>query len=479
MNIINVLKNETKGHENQLAVIDNNRRISYGELFLETAKLASKLESYGVKPKQRVALIYSDSIEYIIISLAVLSINAVIVPVFPLLSEEEANDIAKRIGVNYLISEKEMSIPGSTDQVLLDFVNGKKALIYKYATKEELPKEYHDMNPAFIRFSSGTTGVSKGVMLSHEAIDKRTSAADEGLKITSSDIIIWVLSMAFHFVVTIFLFLRRASTIVLCSHPFPGAMLEGLKNNKATFIYASPFHYYMLANTDSFLPEMLADVRLAVSTASRLPDDNADNFHKRFGFELSQAYGIIEVGLPFINTSGDKLKRASVGKILPDYEMKIVNPDNEGIGEVHLRGKGMFESYFSPWQKRTELLEDDWFNTGDLGKVDEDGFLYLVGRKKLLINYCGMKVFPHEVESVINQHPAVRESLVFGVVHPQYGQLPGAKIVLREGGEEFFDNQAMRKFCYQRLAPYKVPKEFSCVSSLEKTPSGKLKRINS
>jgi len=369
-----------------------------------------------------------------------------------------------------------MNISGTTDQILLDFVNGKKALLYRHTTKEEIAKEYHDMNPAFIRFSSGTTGASKGVMLSHEAIDKRTTAADEGLKITSSDTIIWVLSMAFHFVVTIFLFLRKASTIVLCAHPFPGAILEGLKNNKATFIYASPFHYYMLANMGLFFPEMLADVRLAVSTASRLPDDNADNFQKKFGFELSQAYGIIEVGLPFINTSGDKLKRASVGKILPDYEMKIVNPGNDEIGEVHLRGKGMFESYFSPWQKRTELFEDDWFNTGDLGKVDEEGFLYLVGRKKTLIDYCGMKVFPYEVESIINQHPVVEESLVFGVTHPQYGQLPSAKIVLREGSEEFFDNRAMRKFCYQHLAPYKVPKEFHCVSSLKKTPSGKLKR---
>jgi len=89
-----------------------------------------------------------------------------------------------------------------------------------------------------------------------------------------------------------------------------------------------------------------------------------------------------------------------------------------------------------------------------------------------------MKVFPYEVESVINQHPSVEESVVFGVPHPQYGQLPSAKIVLREGDEEAIDNQAMRRFCYQHLAPYKVPKEFQSVSFLEKTPSGKLKRSN-
>ena len=479
MNIVQIIKKETSDYSDKVAVIDGGRQILYSELFDKVDQLASKLKGFGVSSQQRVALYYNDSIEYITISLAVLALNAVIVPIFPLLSEDEVNDIVERIGVNYLISEKAVDLRNKTDELLLDCGNNRETFLYSHAVGGDLPEEYYDLNPAFIRFSSGTTGVNKGVVLSHESIAQRTSAADEGLNITSSDVIIWVLSMSFHFVVTIFLFLRRASTIVLCSHPFPGAILEGLKNNDATFIYASPFHYYMLSNTDLFSPEMLSNVRLAVSTASRLPDDNADNFYKKFGFELSQAYGIIEVGLPFINSSGDKTKRASVGKLLPDYELKMVDADEDGIGEVHLRGKGMFESYFMPWKKRTELLADDWFNTGDLGKLDDDGFLYLVGRTKILINYCGMKIFPYEVETVINQHPAVKESLVFGLPHSQYGQLPNAKVVLREGHEADFDPQAMRRFCYQHLAPYKVPKEFHSVSFLEKTSSGKLKRINS
>ena len=476
MNIVQTIKNEASKYADKPAVIDGARQLSYGELFDAIAKLATKLEACGVKPTERVALHYSDSIDYITISLAVLSINAVIVPIFPLLSKDEVDDVVDRIGVNYLISEKEISLRGNAYQRILDLGNNKEIFFYSQTAEKEPPKEYYNLNPAFIRFSSGTTGANKGVLLSHEAIAQRTSAANEGLKITSSDVIIWVLSMSFHFVVTIFLFLRRGATIVLCAHPFPGAILEGLKDNKATVIYASPFHYYMLANTNLFLPEMLSNIRIAVSTASRLPDDNADKFYNKFGFELSQAYGIIEVGLPFINSSQDKTKRASVGKALPGYEVKLMNADNEGIGEVYLRGKGMFESYFSPWQKRTRLSKEGWFNTGDLGKVDKDGFLYLVGRTKNLINYCGMKIFPYEVESVINQYPGVKESIVFGIPHPQYGQLPSARVVLEEGYEENFNNHEMRKFCYQHLAPYKVPKDFHCVVSLKKTPSGKLKR---
>jgi len=478
MNLVDKIKTETAKHSEKTAVIDGARNISYGELFKSIDKVASDLKERGIKSRDRISLMYNDSIEYIVISLAVLSINAVIVPIFPLLSEEEVNEIIRRIGINYLISEKEIVLCDATDTGMLVIGGGKEAFLYTLKAEEDLPQDYDSLNPAFIRFSSGTTGISKGVMLSHEAIDQRTGAADKGLKITSSDVIIWVLSMSFHFVVTIFLFLRRASTVVLCAQPFPGAMVEGFKNNDATFIYASPFHYYVLAKTDLFQPDMLSSVRLAISTASRLPDDNASNFYNKFGFELSQAYGIIEVGLPFINISKDRSKRASVGKILPDYELKILNADDEGIGEVYLRGKGMFEAYFSPWQRRSQIFEDDWFDTGDLGKIDEEGFLYLIGRTRVLINYCGMKVFPYEVESIINQHPAVEESLVFGVPHPQYGQLPSAKVVLREGHEVDFDNQEMRKFCYQYLAPYKVPKEFHRVLCIEKTQSGKLKRSN-
>jgi len=198
-------------------------------------------------------------------------------------------------------------------------------------------------------------------------------------------------------------------------------------------------------------------------------------FRAKFGFELSEAYGIIEVGLPFINMSQAISKRGSVGRILPDYQIKIINQDSMGAGEICLKGQGFFSTYFSPWKSTEDILKGGWFNTGDIGRLDKDGFLFLVGRANNIINYCGMKIFPYEVESIINQHPAIKESLVFGISHPQYGQLPSAKIVL-QNTETNFDANELRRFCYQRLAPYKVPKEFYCVSRLDKTPSGKPKR---
>jgi long-chain acyl-CoA synthetase len=283
--------------------------------------------------------------------------------------------------------------------------------------------------------------------------------------------------MSYHFVVTILLFLRRAATIVLCGSEFPSSLIDGLVRHRGTFVYAAPFHYQIITNSSIFSTDAFTDVRLAVSTAMRLPGSDARRFHERFGVELAEAYGIIEVGLPFVNCSRDPARQGSVGSILPDYEARIENADAEGIGEVYLRGKGMFDAYFSPWGGRDQVLQDGWFKTGDLGRLDSDGFLFLAGRENNVINFAGMKVFPDEVESVLNQHPAVRESLVYARAHPQYGELPCADIVLGGDTEQSeLDATEIRKFCYQRLAPYKVPKDFRRVPQLDRTASGKLKR---
>jgi long-chain acyl-CoA synthetase len=294
---------------------------------------------------------------------------------------------------------------------------------------------------------------------------------------TPDDRVIWVLSMSYHFVSSVLLFLRRAATIVLCGREFPASLLVGLTRHRGTFLYASPFHYQTIANSTVLPAEALSNVRLAVSTAMRLPGSDARRFFERFGVELAEAYGIIEVGLPFVNRSKDPAKRGSVGRILPDYEVRIADPEPDGVGEVHLRGKGMFDAYLSPWRTRQQAFPDGWFRTGDLGRIDPDGFLFLSGRQNDVINFTGMKVFPVEVESVLNRHPSVGESRVYAVTHARYGELPCADVVLTDDADPAGVNATeIRRFCYQHLATYKVPKELRFVSQLEKTASGKLRR---
>ncbi|NQU73762.1 MAG: acyl--CoA ligase [Candidatus Omnitrophica bacterium] len=474
-NIVKTIRSETINYSDKLAIIDGKYKITYDELLIAVDRTSVELEKYSVKTFKRVALLCKDSIDYVILSLAVLKISAIIVPVPFASSKEEIDRVLKEMKIDFLIFEKGLYASNKAKHLKISSGRGVKFLILSRVSAFNSPRGFYSMNPAFIRFSSGTTGISKGVVISHEAIIQRTEAANKGLHVVSDDTILWVLSMSFHFVVTILLFLRRGATIILAGHDFPEGLLGALREHRPSFIYASPLHYHLLSSLGAIPREALAKVRIAVSTAVKLPLEIARMFRIKFGIELSEAYGIIEVGLPFINSSQAIRKRGSVGKILPDYRIKIINKDNKGAGEICLKGPGFFSAYFSPWKNANGILVDGRFNTGDIGRLDKDGFLFLISRAGSIINYCGMKIFPYEVELIINHHPAIKESLVFGIPHPRYGQLPNAKIVLKNVKTKIDINE-VRQFCYQRLAPYKVPKEFHCVSILDKTPSGKLKR---
>ncbi len=476
VNIFETIKKETYDYRTKIAVIEGSQSISYEDLINSANSLALRLKEYGIKPLDRVAMLCNDSIDYIIISLAILSVKAVAVPISPSLSWDETETVLIRIDVNYLIFDNSIYLNEKCIVIFSGFKSDKKFFIHCRNAIDTVSDDYYAINPAFIRFSSGTTGASKGVVLSHEAIIERTDAADKALCMTFEDVVIWVLSMSYHFVVTILLFLRRASTIVLCGSSFPLLFFESIKNCKPTFIYASPFHYHVLANSEDLSSAILSSVRLAVSTAMKLPQSTAAEFYDKFGFELCEAYGIIEVGLPFVNLYGIKSKRGSAGKVLPDYDIKIENRDEHGVGELFIRGKGMFDAYFSPWKSRKDVILNGWFKTGDLGSIDDNGFLTISGRDKNVINFTGMKIFPEEVESVLNRYPAVKESFVYGVPHPRYGELPCAKIILKDETNSDFDFNEIRRFCYSLLPSYKVPKEITQVKTLEKTASGKLKR---
>jgi len=465
MNIVQVITKETKNNLNRNAVIDGGKVITYAQLFEAVEKTSRRLKHIGIERFSRVALLSNDSLDYIIVSLAVLKIYAVIVPVPFGSARDETDTLLKNLKVNFLIFEPS-NYPQENGQLITESL-----ALTKLQTKGKVAKDFYKINPAFIRFSSGTTGNNKGVVLSHESIIQRTAAADQALKIKPGEQIIWVLSMSFHFVVTILLFLRRGATIILSSRNFPRELLDNLNHYPANFIYASPLHYHLLTSLN--LPKQaLSKVRLAISTAIKLPDEIAEKFKQRFGFYPAESYGIIEMGLPFANTA-KSAKRGSVGRIIPDYKVKIFNPDKQGIGEIYVKGKGMFDAYFYPWRLRKDVLAGGWFNTGDLGRLDQEGFLFILGRCKQVINFSGMKIFPFEIESLLNTHPQVKESLVYAKPHPEYGQLPAAKIVLRS--RKNLNPEVLRKFCYRHLAAYKVPKEFEFVSQLPKTASGKIK----
>jgi len=477
-NIFRKIREETAALSEKTAVIDGSLSLSYGELLSSAERIAACLDEKGFRPFDRVGILCGDSIDYIAVSLAVLSLSAVIVPISPDQSAGEIDQIIDKIAIEHLLFESGTYPDESAEAFPSGLLQQKQLRILRRDVPKVQQADYYRINPAFIRFSSGTTGSSKGVLLSHESIIERTDAADEGLGITSEDKVLWVLSMSFHFVVTILLFLRRGAAIVLCNSSFPEGLVAGIIEHKGTFIYASPFHYNLLVGSEQLSSDDMKNIRLAVSTAVKLPQALAESFSAKFGLRLTEAYGIIEVGLPFINSHEPAGVMEGVGRPLSGYEVQLKDMGENGVGGIRIRGKGMLDAYFSPWQGRESILKDGWFETGDLGRFDESGHLIIVGREKNVINFAGMKIFPDEVESVLNEYPLVKESMVYGMAHPQYGQLPYARLVLKPGNEAKLNIGELRRFCYERMSQYKVPKDFQIIDALPKTASGKVRREN-
>ncbi len=504
MNIVELIQQETATLTDRTAIVEGDRTITYGQLLSRVDRLRDALKQRGVGPGQRIAFRCADGIDYVIGALALLACDAAVVPVPDTNSVDEVLDTIDRIDVQAIVTHFDMpaialplpsgeraGVRGETPDPSTRHSPTDSPSLAPHPTSPLRGEEQEftfqprpagsdydarcrDLHAAFIRFSSGTTGESKGVVLSHQSIRDRTDAANAGLGVTNADVILWVLGMSHHFVVSILLFLRRGATIIVANKGFPFSVLEAAQKFPITLIYGSPVHYYLLGVSNLITPTALSNVRLAISTSMKMPPDVSTAFAEKFGFAPAEAYGIIEIGLPFINTEPQQA-RNTVGRALPAYELRIANPDEHGVGEVLVRGKGMFDAYFSPWRTRAECTDDGYFHTGDLGKLDDAGRLMLLGRSKTVIVCAGMKVFPEEVEQVINAIPGVRESLIFGKPHAQFGQVPVAHVVLADPSSDVIDS--IRGLCIEHLSSYKVPVEYVAVESLPKTASGKLVRV--
>jgi long-chain acyl-CoA synthetase len=460
MNLTELLDQTAGNRPKKTALIEGDTSVSYAELAGKINRLALQLRALQLFSGCRVGLCLPNSISYVALTFALWRINAVVVPIPTECTEEEFSSIAETMRLEAIISQKSRG----------ESVRLAPELFFTKLTPPS-PPENHGLNIAFIRFTSGTTSARKGVVLSHETIRDRVAAANKSLRIGPDDTVMWCLPMSHHFLVTIVLYLSAGATIVLARHVLARPFLEAVNKWQGTVLYAAPFHYALLARDNS--DAKISSVRLAVATTCSLPQDVAENFHQRFGLRLTPALGVIELGLVCVND--DPAARAdSVGRPQPDYAVHIRNPDADGFGEVVFAGPGFFDAYDNPWTPREQLMPDGWFATGDIGRIDAQGYLFLAGRKVAVINLAGRKVFPEEIETVLNRHPAVRESRVFGATHPHLGETVEAEIVLHQPDAGL---DSVRAFCRDHLASYKIPTRFTVVNALPRTPvTGKIRR---
>lgn len=431
-----------------IALISEGQTVTYGRL-IELVEAAAK--PIATAKAMRVGLDCPNGIEHVVLALAIVRAGKCLIPIAGELAPRERQRLIRETGMGACV----------------DLTGAVRQLEMRQSDLSFEESKLAALNPAFIRFSSGTTGSSKGIVLSHERLLERVTAANRGLRIGPEDRVVWILPMAHHFAVSIMLYLLHGATTVIVTSHLAEDVLAAARAHDGTVIYAAPFHHASLAAEGSGL--LWPTLRLAVSTAATLPLRTAQAFEQRYGLPLSQGFGLIEVGLPLLNLDAAREKPTSIGKPLPDYQLELRK------GEIFLRGPGMLDAYLAPWRAAEEVLEDGWFGTGDLARRDEEGHVFLEGRLVSVINVAGLKCFPEEIEAVLCALPEVKCARVTGKPHPRVGAVPVAEIVPRNPDHPP-TMAALESHCRAALARYKVPVEFHFVQSLPVTASGKIKR---
>jgi len=469
-NIVEVILARAADEPERVAFVGRDGEITFGCLAAEVTRWASMIAGLPGLPAEgvpRIGVRCPGGVRHAVLMLAVMKAGGCAVPVAGELPEQERSILAGTTALHGVLSAG----VGAWGAGLLERRDLGDGLWWERPVQAQpcFPVgDFEKVQPAFIRFSSGTTGTSKGVVLSHGTLHRRLDSANRRLCIRASDRVLWTLPMPHHFAVSILLYLREGATVVLPAGSLAGDLLTAAREHGATVFYGSPFQAALLAAESS--GRDWPSLRLAVSTAAPLGLEAAEVFRNRYGVRLSQGFGIIEAGLPLLNASGEDVLAVGAPD---DFEVHLDGDGSEG--ELCLRGPGMFDAYLAPWCPREQAMVGGWFRTGDLAMRGSDGSIRLIGRMKSVINVGGSKCFPEEIEEVLRRHDGVADVRVYGEAHARWGMLPVADIVPVNAECPPTDGELVAH-CRARLAAYKLPVRFRRVRELARTGSGKILR---
>jgi acyl-CoA synthetase (AMP-forming)/AMP-acid ligase II len=475
MNVFETLAASARQWPERTAIIDAGGALDYQSLWREVEALRSQLDRLGVKPGQGVGVRARNGRAFVIGALAALGCSAVIMPIHHQMKMDELNDMIAQAPLCAILDESiGTPYPGKTVALEKPGANG---LRFTRLENSQPPLAPNITDAAFVRFTSGTTGAAKGVVLTHRDVLERTRAANDGLKLTSEDRILWVLPMAYHFYVSIILYLEIGSTVIVSADYLAGSLLETAAKHAATFLYITPMHVRMM-NSDQSGRALPPSLKRVMSVSAKLHPQSALDFLAKYKVPVSQGYGIIEVGLPIQNNDEAAAHPEAIGQPVAGFEAKIVDDKMQSLaegqtGQLALRGPGIFSGYLNPPRSRAEVLHDGFFLTGDLAHRDSGGRIVIDGRTSSVIHVAGHKVFPEEVAAVLDHHPAVLRSRVSARSHPQMGEAIHAEVQLRPG--EQTTSEDMIAFCRKKLSSQKVPATLEIVAEIKTTASGKVR----
>jgi long-chain acyl-CoA synthetase len=419
------------------------RELTYGEIDERSDRVAAWLVTRGVRPGDAVALCMDNRPDFLLAWFGIVKASAVLVPVNPALKPPEIDFIRSNSESKLLLTEIGEAPPVALPEVAPEAL-------------------------AAIVYTSGTTGQPKGAMLTHANYLWNAQAIVEATRMTAADRFLCVLPL-FHAnaqVVTTLAPMVAGGSMVLMPRFSPLEMLETLAATDATAFSGVPTVYAILNATPGAETYDLSRLRLCICGAAPMPVEVFREFERRFRATIVEGYGLTEGTCASSVNPLDRRKVGSIGLPLRGQEMKLVD------GEIVVRGPNVMRGYYNNPQATAEAIRDGWLYTGDLGRVDEDGFFTVIGRKKEMIIRGGQKIYPGEVEAVLYQHPAVAEAAVVGVADATWGEEVKAYVVGRSAVEE----PELLAHCRDRLADFKCPRSVAFREALPKTATGKVQK---
>lgn len=480
---------------NRVALVWQEQRTTYGELDARVDRAVAALQALGVGPGDRVAILLGNVPAFVEAYFGVLRAGATAVPLTLGLAPDEvghalADSGARVLVVAAVVADAMVDLATELDVTVL--VAGATDVPAGTARWRDALEQAGEPRPidrdrgdlAALVYTSGTTGRPRGAMLTRGNLEANQDQSLAGrFKVSADDVVLLVLPLSHIYALNVGLgaCTQVGATIVLMERFDPTTSLDAIAEHKVSIVLGAPPMYVAWVNTPGIETRDLASLRLAVSGAAPLPVSVLERFQQLTGITIEEGYGLTEASPSVASNSMAPVARpGSVGFALPDVELRLVDDEGRDVvtgdpGEVWVRGPNVFQGYWNDEDATAATLDaDGWLHTGDVGTLDEDGYLYLVDRLKDMIIVSGFNVYPREVERVLDQHESVDQCAVVGVPHPYTGEAVKAYVVPRAGFEVTEDELAV--FCRDRLARYKCPEVVEFVDELPHTPSGKVRR---
>ncbi|MDP2943693.1 MAG: long-chain fatty acid--CoA ligase [Candidatus Omnitrophota bacterium] len=503
-NLGELLRASATKHPAKVAIVFGQKKIHYRMLNELTDRIAAGLVGLGIKKQDKVGIFLDNCPEFVIGYFAIIKSGGTAVPINYMFKMEEAKFILQDCAATCLITSpayiamaEELRIRVDSLKYIITTAKIKEGILDLNSLKKDNPEILNKISTApsdlaVILYTSGTTGFPKGAMLSHYNLISNAMDSAQAIKATHKDTFICILPLFHSFAATVCMNLPLvvgAKIVIMKSvRPFK-RLIRAVRKNRVSVFVAVPSIYNILKDIklpkifNSPLIKFFNPIRLCISGAAALPVETFTGFEKRFRIPLMEGYGLTEASpVVTLNPLKGVRKAGSIGLALSkNIELKIVNDKSETIGveeigELLVKGPTIMGGYYKQKEASAEVLKDGWLATGDMAKSDQDGYIYIVGRKKEMVNVRGLNVYPREIEEVLYQNPKIKEAAVIGIADAHKGEVPMGFVVLKEG--EMAGEHEIIQYLRERLASYKIPKYIEFRTSLPKNTSGKiLKRV--